>query len=147
MAVLNEVSVSKSLPRFFCCIIYRNLIISGSDIHFQPAYMAHSGRFGAFRFGTGGAGEARRDAQGFQKQNSTGRIQIRMFGRRQPLYRLYQRTSQPHEYQPQNETQTDVKTEVEPVFLLQEQIHVVGKRRKGGETAAEAGDQEDVHRR
>ena len=33
------------------------------------------------------------------------------------------------------------------MFLLQEQIHVVGKRRKGGETAAEAGDQEDVHRR
>ena len=67
--------------------------------------------------------------------------------RRQPLYRLYQRASQPHEYQPQNETQTDVKTEIEPVFLLQEQVHVVGKRRKGGETAAEAGDQEDVHRR
>ena len=27
--------------------------VCGSDIPFQPAYMAHSGRFGAFRFGTG----------------------------------------------------------------------------------------------
>ena len=27
--------------------------VNGSDIPFQPAYMAHSGRFGAFRFGTG----------------------------------------------------------------------------------------------
>ena len=33
--------------------------VNGSDIPFQPAYMAHSGRFGAFRFGTGGAGDSR----------------------------------------------------------------------------------------
>ena len=33
--------------------------VCGSDIPFQPAYMAHSGRFGAFRFGTGGAGDSR----------------------------------------------------------------------------------------
>ena len=47
---------------------------------------------------------------------------------RQPLYRLYQRAPQPYEYQSQHEAQADVKAEIEPVFLLEEQVHVVGER-------------------
>lgn len=62
------------------------------------------------------------------------------------LYRFYQRATQPYQYQSQNKTQSDVETEIEPVFLLQEQVHVIGERREGGESAAESSDQEDVHR-
>ena len=60
---------------------------------------------------------------------------------------LHDRTSEPHQQQTESETQSGVKPEVEPLFLLQEQIHVVGERREGRESSAETGDEEDIHLR
>ena len=63
------------------------------------------------------------------------------------LNRFNQRSAEPHEQQTQHETEPHVKPEPEPLLVLQKQVHVVGKRRKGGEAAAESRDEEHVHRR
>ncbi len=72
----------------------------------------------------------------------TGVFRVRPRGLRRPD----QRAAGPHERQAQQEAQAHVEGEEEPVFLLQQQVHVVGEGGESGEAAAESRDEQHVHR-
>ena len=59
--------------------------------------------------------------------------------------RLYQATSQPYQYNPQNNTQYQISRKVSPMFILHQQEHIISKRRKSSETSAKSSDQKHIH--
>ena len=57
----------------------------------------------------------------------------------------YEATTNPYHQQADEDTGNKVEGEKTPVFVLQQQEHIVGKGGEGSETATEAGDKENIH--